>query len=409
MADAANRAQQAQALEEKRRRLEELKQRRVRRTEDTARIKAAASSNLDEYIDGLIKEPVPGGGVATETVEQQVEIQRTVSAEGPSPENDRSDSGLPNTPATATTTPTALVRQVETFTIATQTEDEDFPPTDDAAAETAGTAEPTELETIPTEATTPPLDSPKRTTKLLSEQEVASKVAVDSFTHFINTSSKKVDRVLGKEVWDDLLVDYLGETDGERVAKTEDNIQQFLAPQPPQVYECPKWTATRDITDLHWSPLHSDYFLATYHAQCRPTDESSSLPAGSAAVKSISASRDTLSSSLTPRSGELQSDGLALVWTLSLPDRPEHVFTCGSPVTVGRFHAHEATLVVGGCASGQLVVWDVRSGRLPVQKSDITVLGASGKGHTHPIQVMDIVEGGVRSSCAPGTLWPLLF
>ena len=81
-----------------------------------------------------------------------------------------------------------------------------------------------------------------------------------------------------------------------------------------------------------------------------------------------------------------------------MPTRPEHIFTCGSPVTCGRFHPTEPTLILGGCESGQLVVWDTRAGRLPVQKSALTsVLGASSKGHVYPIGSMEVIEGGVSA------------
>jgi len=117
-------------------------------------------------------------------------------------------------------------------------------------------------------------------------------------------------------------------------------------------------------------------------------------PKGSIAVKVI-APDDTPSDSLAPRRAELQSDGLALVWNLAMPNRPEHVFTSGSPVTSTRFHPSESPLIIGGCQSGQVVVWDVRAGRMPVQKSSLTTTSTgNSKGHTHPICAMEIIEGG---------------
>jgi dynein intermediate chain len=78
-----------------------------------------------------------------------------------------------------------------------------------------------------------------------------------------------------------------------------------------------------------------------------------------------------------------------------MPNRPEHIFTCGSPVTTIRFHPTESTLIIGGCQSGQIVVWDIRAGRMPVQKSILTTTGSgNSKGHTHPICAMEINEGG---------------
>lgn len=190
----------------------------------------------------------------------------------------------------------------------------------------------------------------------------------------------------------DLLVDYDGKSDAAKggQAKTSDGSKYLFSRQ---IYECPKWTASRDVTDMDWSPLHRELMLCGYHM--RTSSTTLAQPVGSSATKVVSPD-DTPSDSLAPRSGELLSDGLALVWNLAMPNRPEHIFTCGSPVTTVRFHPTEASLIVGGCQSGQVVVWDVRAGRMPVQKSVLTT-SASGnsKGHTHPICAMEIIEGGV--------------
>ena len=93
-----------------------------------------------------------------------------------------------------------------------------------------------------------------------------------------------------------------------------------------------------------------------------------------------------------------------------MPSRPEHVFTCGSPVLSAKFHPTEPTLVIGACYSGQLVIWDVRNGRLPVQRSnlnttlvnDVSSGGSSGNkglGHVHPVVGMEILENGVSFFC----------
>ena len=45
------------------------------------------------------------------------------------------------------------------------------------------------------------------------------------------------------------------------------------------------------------------------------------------------------------------------------------------------------------------MVWDVRNGRLPVQRSSLNLLGgnknSSGGGHVHPIVGMEVLDGGV--------------
>ncbi len=222
--------------------------------------------------------------------------------------------------------------------------------------------------------------------KVLTAEETEEQVSSVPFSSFLNTTSKKVERLLGEPVLADLLVNYVGETDGLESAEKVSDGSRYISAR--EVYECAKWTSTRDVTDMDWSPLHRELMLSSYHM---PSSHSSLL--GSAALSAVSPD-DTPSASLAPRSGELQSDGLALVWSLAMPSRPEHIFTCGSPVLAARFHPTEAPLVIGGCQSGQLVVWDVRAGRLPVQRSSMTTM-VSSKGHAHPICAMEIVEGGV--------------
>ena len=172
------------------------------------------------------------------------------------------------------------------------------------------------------------------------------------------------------------------------------------------IYECPNWTNHRDVTDLDWSPIHRELLLSTYYSINSALTSSTNWETGIATGTRTNTNATVISSSsMTPRSsGELLSDGLALIWSPMLPNRPEHVFTCGTPVMCGKFHPTDPTLIIGGCYSGQLVIWDIRSGRLPVQKSSIpTVTSSSSSGnqiplkghHAHSIGSMEILDGGV--------------
>lgn len=381
MSENVARAQRASALEEKRRRLEDLKKRRERRGEDTAKVKAAA--NLDDYIDGLLKEP-ESEKTLTGEIAKSVSVEEDQQASTTHENGDAKSSGASSN-VIAESAPPPPPKLVETFTVATQTDDLDLSEQEEeeeAAGRKQEVGETAAKETSTVEEEKDP--------KILSSEEVEKEVSKQPFSSFINTASKKVERVLGSPFLSELLVDFAEEKDrdGATPAFSKDETK-FLSSR--QVYECRKWTATRDVTDLDWSPLHRELLLSTYHSAGGNTGQ------GQTAVSAV-APNDTLSSSLTPRSGELQSDGLALIWSLTLPTRPEHIFTCGTPVTTGRFHPTDSTLVLGGCNSGQVVVWDARSGRLPVQKSALTtVTGASSKGHTHPICSMEIIEGGVSA------------
>lgn len=409
MADAA-RTQRQSALEEKKKRLEELKARRQQRTtpnvsaEDAARSRTAASANLDDYIDGLLQVPAAGPlvSVVNETAKATPPPLENGVKVAPDGEKIAFDGGPQkevesHAPAVQ---PKVQVVKTEVFEMGTQTALGEFPMAgeDDDEEEMRersadNDVEESKLQEIANQAAAE--EELVEEAKVLTAEEVEKELSSEAFSSFLNSTSKKVERVLGSDLLADLLLDYDGETEGpKRVASKASDGSKYLSSR--QIYECPKWTSSREVTHMDWSPLHRELMLCGYHM---PSSASSlGQPIGSSAVKVISPV-DTPSDSLAPRSGELLSDGLALVWNLAMPSRPEHIFTCGSPVTASRFHPTESALIIGGCQSGQVVVWDVRAGRMPVQKSSLTTTSSgNSKGHTHPICSMEVIEGGVSAA-----------
>jgi dynein intermediate chain, cytosolic len=403
MADAA-RVQRQAALEEKKKRLDDLKARRQQRattnlsSQDQIHAKTEASANLDDYIDGLLKAPAATSSVP---VANHIAATSTGTTENGSKTTDET-----RTPAQASEVPTAptlvsvasvpiVQPKSEMFEMGTQTAVDEFPESP-SLEDGEAPQQQQSLEDFPKDANSPVNSSTEAAesleVKVLTAEEVEKELSSAAFSSFLNSTSKKVERVLGSELLADLLIDYEGDSEGtKRGATRTSDGSTFLTSR--QIYECPKWTASRDVTDMDWSPLHRELMLCGYHM--RTSSSNLGQPLGSSATKVVSPA-DTPSDSLTPRTGELLSDGLALVWNLAMPNRPEHIFTCGSPVTTVRFHPTEATLIIGGCQSGQVVVWDVRGGRMPVQKSVLTTTATgNSKGHSHPICVMEVIEGGV--------------
>ena len=391
MADAA-RAQRQQALAEKKKRLEELKARRVQRgtqtgKRDAVRQQAEPVKNLDDYIDGLLQVPAAAGAPVAPPPAQQP----PAAPAGNDQTNGEEKQTPPQDEVAPAPAPVAPLIHVETFEMGTQTLEDDFPPSSDVD----------ESEELPAEAGEPIHDSipdlqpmveeeAEVIAKVLTAEEVEQELKSETFSSFLNIASKKVERVLNSSFLADLLVDYDGESNGKKRIRASDG-STFLTSR--QVYECPPWTLNREVTDMDWSPLHTELMLCSYHLAT--TSPSLGQQKGATAVKNISPD-DSPSDSMAPRAGELMSDGLALVWNLAMPSRPEHIFTCGSPVTTARFHPTESPLIIGGCQSGQVVVWDVRAGRMPVQKSSlVTTASGNSKGHTHPICSMQIVENNV--------------
>mmetsp|Transcript_27026 Transcript_27026/g.64552 ORF Transcript_27026/g.64552 Transcript_27026/m.64552 type:complete len:684 (+) Transcript_27026:370-2421(+) len=431
----AARAQRQAALEEKKKRLEELKARRQQRSttgnvssQEQTQTRAAASANLDEYIDGLLQVPNSSTGTGSASADAAVSTSANAAGQpdvngGASPDGTvyasspvkssaaqhaSASTGTSTTGTVSSGTSAAPVVKTETFEMSTQTADDDFPPEDgdgDELENDQAQQEKARLEAREKELEEDALrlklqgQAVVEEAKILTAEEVEKELSSKAFSSFLNATSKKVERVLGSDLLADLLVDYDEEGDGSKrsSAKMSDG-SKFVSSR--QIYECSKWTATRDVTDMDWSPLHRELMLCGYHMPSSASNLSQSR--GSAAVKVVSPD-DTPSDSLTPRVGELLSDGLALIWNLAMPSRPEHIFTCGSPVTTTKFHPTESPLILGGCQSGQVVVWDIRAGRMPVQKSSLTTTSSgNSKGHTRPIGSMEIIEGGsglVTASC----------
>ena len=67
-------------------------------------------------------------------------------------------------------------------------------------------------------------------------------------------------------------------------------------------------------------------------------------------------------------------------------ERPEYVFHAQSDILTAQFSPFHPNLIIAGCYSGQVLLWDTRAKSAPVQKTPLT-----GSGHTHPIYSVDIV------------------
>jgi len=84
-----------------------------------------------------------------------------------------------------------------------------------------------------------------------------------------------------------------------------------------------------------------------------------------------------------------------------MPERPEHIFCSGCSIVHSQFHPVEhPKLILGGGTSGQVLVWDARVGRYPVQRSGIVNNygeggnGSGGGGHDVELVGMKVLGGG---------------
>lgn len=115
----------------------------------------------------------------------------------------------------------------------------------------------------------------------------------------------------------------------------------------------PNFTANRVVTDLDWSNQISDLFLASYSKN---------------------------------EEGNIKDHvGVVLLWSAQLKSRPEFYCFCQSAVSAAKFFPFSTNTVVGGCTTGQLLLWDVRAKAMPVQRS-----GISSDGHRYPISSLNV-------------------
>ncbi|VDM61435.1 unnamed protein product [Angiostrongylus costaricensis] len=81
--------------------------------------------------------------------------------------------------------------------------------------------------------------------------------------------------------------------------------------------------------------------------------------------------------------------GVVLIWNTKFKrNSPEYVFHCQSrlaSVALARFHSH---LIMAGCYSGQICMWDnrVANKKTPIHKSPL-----STSAHTHPVYALEVI------------------
>lgn len=182
--------------------------------------------------------------------------------------------------------------------------------------------------------------------KELSDEEKKTIESTPDFQNFFKRTSLLVERSLGQEAWD-IAADFAGYGD------TGDNDSTQRMKHVDDYFE-ERWSVSRPVADVRFSPHRNELFLAAYGQKANP---------------SLS-----------------DPDGCALVWNLAMQRRPEMSFSCQSAVLTAHFHRFNPALFFGGTYSGGIVLWDARAKTGPVQRTPL-----SAKGHSHPVQAMQQV------------------
>jgi len=163
---------------------------------------------------------------------------------------------------------------------------------------------------------------------------------------FFDRASRIMERAVAENT--DIFTDYEGDA-VQSAAEAGDHLR--ISRQ----FADERWSRHRAVTSLDWSVEFPELLLTSYDGNTEAPHE---------------------------------PDGVALIWNLKYKkSSPEYIFQCQSPVMDACFTPFHPNLVIGGTYSGQVVLWDVRSGRrTPAQRTPL-----SAAGHTHPVYCVHVV------------------
>lgn len=165
------------------------------------------------------------------------------------------------------------------------------------------------------------------------------------FQNYWKRAAQVIERVLATNENYDPMVDYSTEQQqASKVGRAAEKmtIRTKLAAD--------DLTAGRPVTSLDHSPVYDELYLAAY---------------GESEVRLASAD---------------EPDGLVLVWSDQLPNKPEFRLSCQSTVLAAKFHPTNPKLLIGATYTGEVVLWDMRTDKsTPVARTSLA------EGHTYPI------------------------
>lgn len=197
------------------------------------------------------------------------------------------------------------------------------------------------------------------------------------FLSFLSTKSRILEKALNKAGELDIFRDYHGDINSHEKRHNLQNksLLSFASYDHPNV-------RGRPVMDMQFNPQFPELFLVAYGSVVSNTlnTKSSSL---SNIQKSLAHVEETNGS-------EAFAPGIVCVWSTAAPSFPEFIFYASSPVLTARFVDEDPQLVVGGCYNGQILLWDMRAKAtsLPMQRSSVV----GSKGHRHPVYSMAIIQ-----------------
>ncbi|KAK6026668.1 hypothetical protein OSTOST_07348 [Ostertagia ostertagi] len=163
----------------------------------------------------------------------------------------------------------------------------------------------------------------------------------------------------------DIFIDYARDGHGEVIASSDRLVLS-------RVFSDPKWSQNRAVTGIAFSEQHPELVAVSY-------DFNKDIPS--------------------------EPPGVVLIWNTKFKkDSPEYVFHCQSrlaSVALARFHAH---LIMAGCYSGQICMWDnrVANKKTPIHKVSISTDGKMCSWNvdnlTQPVDGKELLSNGEKEN-----------
>ncbi|KAI1724810.1 cytoplasmic dynein 1 intermediate chain 2 [Ditylenchus destructor] len=180
----------------------------------------------------------------------------------------------------------------------------------------------------------------------LSEEERRHILNSQDFSRFFQHTTRIIERALAED--DDIFIDYInGPSHEEKALNGEMLVLQR------ELYD-EKVTENRFVQALDYSSFYPELLAVAY-------DRNPQLP--------------------------LAPEGVVYVWNTKFKTPPEMTFHSSSRVTSMIFDSYQPNIIIGGCYSGQICIWDTRANKKnPVCKTQL-----SAGAHTQPIKCIKMV------------------
>ena len=190
----------------------------------------------------------------------------------------------------------------------------------------------------------------KEAMRKVAERNIFYSKNEDRLKNFSENNYKFLDEALGSNDLYDICNSYYNEEEADiNISK------KTLATHLCDLYD--EQGSGRVVTSLDWSPTQNDLFLAAFSG----TEDFN------------------------------QQSGLIQLWSLSNRKSPDYVINYQTELTSALFYKDNPKLVIGGSVTGQIMFWDIKTGRaVPEQKSPLGI-GNENNSHCYPIHCLAIV------------------